>query len=332
MHCACTAGGPCKGIHGNWSAAENPCALPRCSGRALPGKRCDLCEKRQSRIAAFFRETIRMDAAQAQNDLNEPDDDAENSISNALGLETFQMQWEEHPQKEETINFTSEETLHDGRWKCLFLVGANEASVQLLETDAELALRLGKAATDVGSCLVSKEAQQKATATYVVGEERIEVGRKDRRKGGVGYKGERSALKDEATEAVHSWHKIQILSSQAVRVVPEQRTLIDDALDAMLEPAKLVLESTSRFTGGKTWRKYAYYGDLGREVQAPVVWVEETHRRAEPPSSKYCQDKQKEAWCSLVRQMRRRVLAGEILLTAGREYWRSALKLSLIHI
>ena len=94
----------------------------------------------------------------------------------------------------------------------------------------------------------------------------------------------------------------------------------------MLEPAKLVLESTSRFTGGKTWRKYAYYGDLGKEVQAPVVWVEETHRRAEPPSSKYCQDKQKEAWCSLVRQMRLRVLAGEILPTAGREYWRGALK------
>ena len=323
--CACMGGEPCGGVHGScWVAAENPSSLPPCSGRALPGKRCDLCETRHSRIATFFREQIRIDAGITQNDLSEADADAESQDRGAVGLETFRMKWQE--QQPEPIELINEVADADGRWEGLFRVGKDEVSVQLLESDAERALRLGLVATEAEACPPSKQVVLRGTATYTVGEERFEIQRADRRRGGAGYKGDRAALKDEALQAIHNWQKIQILSSQAMRIAPEQRTLVDDALDVMLQPKKLVLESTSRFTGGKTWRKYVYHGDLGKDVHPPAVWVEETHWKGEQSSQKYDQDKQKVAWCNLFRQLRRRVLCGEILLSVGREYWRHVLQ------
>ena len=123
-------------------------------------------------------------------------------------------------------------------------------SARLLESNAELALRTRKAEKDHESPLftmqrdgdsspraltVEAKIQQEHTATYAIGDERVEISRADRRKGGAGYKTVRCALKDEAEQALNHWQKIQMLSKQPRRVALEQRTRIDSALEVMLD-------------------------------------------------------------------------------------------------
>jgi hypothetical protein len=110
-------------------------------------------------------------------------------------------------------------------------------SARLLESNAELALRTRKAEKDHEPPLTQKaKIQQEHTAAYAIGDERVEISRADRPKGGGGYRTERCALRDEAEQAMNHWQKIQMLSKRPRRVAPEQRTLIDDALEVMLEP------------------------------------------------------------------------------------------------
>ena len=103
MRCTCTGGEPCKDVHGSWCALEGASGLGACQGRARPGKRCDLCEARHSRVATLFRETARIDAAQTQTDLRELNDDVSDSNPSALALETFKMKWKDETQIKDTL-------------------------------------------------------------------------------------------------------------------------------------------------------------------------------------------------------------------------------------
>ena len=156
--------------------------------------------------------------------------------------------------------------------------------------------------------------------------DRVEVPRNDRRAGGVGYAGKRDPLWKEATLAVELWYNLQSISKEVLRIAPEQRSSVDDALDAMLEPNQLLCESNPITIRERMKRKYVYHGPLGRHIiNRPVIWVNETWREPGDPSPTYTLAKHEEAWMELVKQMRRRVLCGELLPAEGEKYWMHSL-------
>ena len=338
--CTCEGQGACRKYHGGAFSKS------ACPNLALLGKACDACQVRRM-----------WQKSDVGADVGEQDADA---VPNPLGIKSQSVQYTSEQMPKYAVRFRGETISEDGSWSGRFEVGIYEVEVQLIENAAELALRKGEAPESLKSLgkrgqgkRVKKadedethrlaefeKALKKTTAVYVVRpkateevgskvtEAFISVERKDRRTGGPGYRGPRAPLKEEAQVAVEQWQERWISSRPVSRIAPEQRTCIDEALGSIVEPRDLLCDSKEKHSHERFQknipRKYTYYGILGQAVASPPsVFVKETWTKEEAPDQEYEKRKHNEAFKKLMMELKRRVLAGELLLDAGRTYWRS---------
>ena len=279
----CPGRGPCEGIHGERFGSTMTSVLRSCDGRSQPGKVCDQCQLR--RLFAGTTKNIVQPAETAK----EVKD---------FGMKAARLEWRDEKQNREEVLFLSEEISDDGHWTCICELGLQQIEVRLLETDDELALRLGTSLHGVPENEMEErlaKARRVRNALYLVQGERVQVARRDRRAGGAGYATDPGPLANEAVIAVSHRQNLRRIAQQVPRVAPEQRSSLDDALDQMLVPEKLICDDNPKFIRVRGRRKYVYYGPLGQSiVNLPVVWVEETWRSPNEPTQEYTEGKQNE--------------------------------------
>ena len=281
---------------------------------------------------------------------------------NPLWIKSQAAKYSSEKMHEYSVRFLEEMIAEDGSWSGRFQFGLKVVEVRLKETVAELALRMGKAPESVNSfgkggqrkrakshrtaagdtplsegddshrtaeeSAQYEQALKQTKVVYVVEGEEMSVLRQDRRTGGAGYRTARAPLKEEAQVAVELWQKKWICSRAVPRIAPEQRTCIDDVLGSMVEPHDLLCDSKEKHSYERFKknipRKYTCYVELGQEVETlPSVFVKETWAKEEAPDQEYEKRKHYLALKPLMMELKRRVLAGELLLSAGRNYWRS---------
>ena len=329
LPCRCEG---CPGIHGDPFGSERPGELGRCEGqvRKSRGKACAECEFRHSGVQTCFnafkeRERERSDFTGSP---------VVGPPRFELSLEERELgEWREAMKRGGAIRLHAEEIAEDGRWSARFFVGAlEEVEVRLVEDDVELAVRLagGKVVGPFDKPFDAWEPVPKHAKYHVVvpvendtveRSMQVHVERADARKRSFGGRLVRQPLAQEAAVAVDFWKSRTLLAAQAPRVAPAHKTEVDTALEELLEADKLDYENSDRYTGGKHYRKYVYRGRLDAPVsQRPELWIEETVRGVH--TAAYKKAKQQEAWMALHEDMRRRVLAGEVLFGVGLGYWK----------